>query len=236
MLSLLLTLSVTTAPPSPASFAGVSFYDETFVQSLSDEALAARGCCESTWPTLEFPSRGVVEHRDGEVERFTFTAKASENGFALTLRATDGTTLVRFWRWLDAERAVTNLWGGVERIASRKKPTPSDRRSAYGVALATNQFKTAFGDKKGVVFTPRADGGVSWGYAGRGTFFRCQMECTPDAGVELCLGFEESAREYVFKTEDAGVVGTPIREYDECGAREIVAGEPLRPVRPSPGR
>ncbi len=72
------------------------------------------------------------------------------------------------------------------------------------------------------------DGGMNWGPAGRGTFFTCQTECTPDAGSHLCLGFESPAHDYVFQTEDAGVVAKPVRPYDACGAREVVEGEVLR--------
>ncbi len=220
---LLFALLIGATPPSPASFKGVSFYDEAFAQALPDEALVQRG-----WPTLEFPSRGVVVSHDGEAERFTFTAKPDASGFVLTVKGTDGRSQVRFWRWLDADRAATDLWGGVERIASRKKTTPADRRDAYGITLASRQLTGAFNDKKGLVFAVQSDGGVQWGPAGRGTFFTCQAECSPDAGSYLCLGFEAPSREYMFQADDAGVVARPVRTYDACGAREVVEGESIR--------
>lgn len=64
MISTLFALCVSATPPSPASFSAMSFYDEAFVQSREDEKLGDWG-----WPTLEFPSRGVVVTKDGEVER-----------------------------------------------------------------------------------------------------------------------------------------------------------------------
>lgn len=79
------------------------------------------------------------------------------------------------------------------------------------------------------MFALRPDGGVQW--AGRGTFFNCQAECTPDAGTQVCLGFESPSREYTFQAEDAGVVARPVRAYDACGAREVVAGEALQQRR-----
>ena len=166
---------------------------------------------------------------DGEVERFTFTAKPDASGFVLTLKSADGKTQVRFWRWLDQDRATTDLWGGKERIASRKKP--AERRDAYGVTLAARQLTGAFHDKKRLVFAVQPDGGVRWGPAGRGTFFTCQTECTPDAGSHLCLGFEPSSREYLFQAEDAGMVARHVRSYDACGAREVVDGEVLQQRR-----
>lgn len=226
MHSLLFALLAGAAPPSPATFSGASFYDEAFVQDLPDDRLAQGG-----WPTLEFPSRGVVVTDDGEVERFTFTAKPDASGFTLIVKGTGGKPQVRFWRWLDADRAATDLWGGVERIASRKKPTPADRRDAYGVTLAARQLTGAFHDKKGLVFAMQRDGGVKWGSAGRGTFFSCQTECAPDARSQLCVGFESPSREYMFQAEDAGIVARPVHTYDACGAREVVEGEALRPGR-----
>lgn len=207
---------------SPAALTGASFYDEAFVQLLPDDALAQRG-----WPALEFPARGVVVSHDGEAARFTFTAKPDTSGFVLTMESADGKTQVRSWRWLDADRAATDLWGGKERVASRKKPTPADRRDAYGIALAARQLTGAFHDKKGLVFAVQPHGGVKWSSAGRGTFFKCQTECAPDAGSQLCLGFEAPPREFRFQTEDGGVVARPVRSYDECGAREVVEGEAL---------
>lgn len=222
MHSLLFVLVVGAAPPSPATFAGASFYDEAFVQALPDDALAQRG-----WPTLEFPSRGVVVSHDGEAEQLTFTAKPDTLGFVLTVKGADGKSQLRFWRWLDADRAATDLWGGVERIASRKKPAPADRREAYGVTLASRQLSGAFHDKKGLVFAVQPDGGVKWGPGGTGTFFSCKTECTPAARSELCLAFEGQRREYLFQAEDGGVVGKPVRSFDACGARELVEGESL---------
>lgn len=116
----------------------------------------------------------------------------------------------------------------VERIASRRKPTPAERRDAYGVTLAARELTGAFHDKKGLVFAVQPDGGVNWGSEGRGTFFTCQTECTPDAGSHLCLGFEASLQEYMFQADDAGVVARPVRSFDACGAREVVVGEVLR--------
>ena len=172
----------------------------------------------------------MVSH-DGEAERFTFAAKPDASGFVLTVKSADGKTLVRYWRWLDSDRAATDLWGGKERVASRKKPTPAERRDAYGVTLASRQLTGAFHDKKGLVFAVQSDGGVKWGPAGRGTFFTCQTECTPDAGSHLCLGFEAPSREYMFQAEDAGAVAKPVRFNDACGAREIIGGEGLRQAR-----
>ena len=76
------------------------------------------------------------------------------------------------------------------------------------------------------------DGGVKWGAGGRGTFFSCQTECTPDAGSRLCLSLEAPPREYLFQAEDGDVVARPVKPYDACGAREVVDGEaPLKQRR-----
>lgn len=77
------------------------------------------------------------------------------------------------------------------------------------------------------MFAVQPDGGVKWGAGRRGTFFTCQTECTPDAGSQLCLGFESPSREYMFQATDAGVLARPVRSYDACGAREVVEGEAL---------
>ena len=74
---------------------------------------------------------------------------------------------------------------------------------------------------------------MKWGSAGRGTFFSCQTECTPDAGSKLCIRFEAPSREYLFRAEDAGVVARPVRAYDACGAREVAPDEPIRQRRAS---
>ncbi len=226
MHSLLIALVACAAPPSPGSFSGAAFYDEAFVQPLSDEALATRG-----WPSLEFPSHGVVLVDDGEVERFSFTATRDSSGFVLTLKGADGKAQIRYWRWLDADHAATNLWGGGERIASRKKPTPAERRDAYGVTLASRQLAPgAFLHKKSLAFELQADGGVRWGPAGRGTFFTCQTECAPDARNHLCLRLDSNGSEFLFRGSDAGPEALPVRASDACGARGFAAGEPL-PMR-----
>ncbi len=126
MHALLLTMLFSAAPPSPASFKGVSFYDEAFVRALPDEALAQRG-----WPTLEFPSRGVVVSHDGEAERFTFTAKPDASGFVLTVKSADEKSQIRFWRWLDADRAATDLWAArsVSRAAGSPRPPSAATRT-----------------------------------------------------------------------------------------------------------
>ena len=91
MHSLLIALVACAAPQSPGSFSGAAFYDEAFVQPLSDEALATRG-----WPALEFPSPGVVLIDDGEVERFSFKVTRDASGFVLTLKGSDGKAQVRY--------------------------------------------------------------------------------------------------------------------------------------------
>ncbi|MCA2977269.1 MAG: hypothetical protein INH37_03205 [Myxococcaceae bacterium] len=228
MFSVFVVLAAAAGPESPAAFKGLEFYDEAFAAGVADELLA-----ESAWPTLEFPSPGVVVTEDGEVERFTFTAQPRDGGFLLVAKAADGSVRPRFWKWLDGDRAMTDLWGGQPRVASRRRPSPRERRDAYGESLAAQSLSGSFSAKTGLVFSMKADGGVRWGGGKRGTFFRCRTECSTLAATHLCLRLA-SSQEYLFELRDAGVTGRPIRSYALCTAndfvshaREVVSGDGL---------
>ncbi len=234
MNSLILAVLCAAAPvgTSPALFENMNFAKEDFVKEVTDERLTRGG-----WPTLIFPSRGVVILADGERERFTFTAKPSGSGYTLLLKDEWGHMYTRSWQWLDTQRASTDLWGS-SHVASRAHPTPWERREAFGHRLAAKELEPGeFRDSRGPVFTIRGDGGVTWSRPDlRGTFFTCQLTCTVGARQSLCVKFERppsvdifsSEREYIFESTDGGVVGTPVRQYDPCEAREHVSGDALR--------
>ncbi|MCU0697724.1 MAG: hypothetical protein MUC96_14455 [Myxococcaceae bacterium] len=225
----LLGLVAAASPQSPATFARLEFYDEASAAGVADELLAEHG-----WRTLEFPSPGVVVTTDaGEVERFTFTAQPRDGGFLLVAKAADGSIRTRFWKWVDGDRAMTDLWGGELRTASRRRPSPQERRDAYGESLAAQSLSGSFSAKTGLVFSMNADGGVRWGGGTRGTFFRCRTECSTSAATHLCLRVGAS-QEYLFESGDGGVTARPVRSYALCSAidfvshaREFVGGESL---------
>jgi hypothetical protein len=104
--------------------------------------------------------------------------------------------------------------------------------------LAAKQLRPGeFHDSDGPVFSVQSDGSVKWArqYL-HGTFFSCRRECTPEARVSLCVKFERppeeglfvTVREYLFERKDGQLVGTLVGQYDSCGAREPIPGEPLR--------
>jgi hypothetical protein len=211
--------------PSPGALAGQRFYDERYVSALDGSRL------QSQWPTLEFVGSDVVVVFDGERTRVTFKVVATKGGFLLSGKDESGNPATATWRWLDADRAETTLWGSL-RIASRKAPTPWQRNEAAGLQLARALTSTAGAWKwpdGGVAIALPADGGVIWGATTR-LFDTCRWDCAEGAPEHLCVTL--GSAEYLLEP-DAGVA-PPVAWRDLCGARERKPGAGLQwvPSRP----
>lgn len=203
---LALALLALSAAPSD-SLVGQRFYDEAFAAQHSEPD-------REEWPSITFPSRGELTVFDGETERFSYFIR--RHGDELEFHLTDerGKQYTRSWRWLDNERAETDLFWGQSRVVSRKSPTPWERHLAFGARKALEVLRAGqYRSDGGVLLTVGMDGGVRWASSRKGTFFVCRRDCSADAGTELCV--KQGGRELMLLDG----VFSPVAHDDACGSR-----------------
>jgi hypothetical protein len=204
---------IASAAPSMKELVGQRLYDEAFAARYSEPD-------REVWPSVVFPSPGMVLVVDGESEQFAFKVVGKGKRLQLKTQDSQGRSAMRFWRWLDDDRAETDLFWGKVRVVSRKSPTPWERAAAVGEQLARAVARQGVYRRQGrEVLRLEADGGVRWAQDG-GQFFACRLDCREDAGLRACL--REGESEYLLVPDGGPAV--QVVQVDSCGAREARDG------------